>query len=446
VVNLVQDIPALSQFRVERRPRGLVHLIFDAPGRSMNVFSNEAIQDLGRFAHWFASSDATGALIRSGKASAFCAGADLNELGVAYDTIMAAAGFDRFDVAFKHFFRLSAAIRALESSGKPVAVAIGGLALGGGMEFALGAHYRVLVDSPKAALGLPESLVGLLPGGGGTQRLPRTIGLSASLPILLAGARLAGAAALEAGLVNELVKPGEEVAAAEGWLLANDRATQPWDDPVWCAPSPQSIAGEIKVTRERILAETLGHYPAPLAILDCLEFGLPQGIEGAIRSEMSVFAQLIQRAEPRDMIASLFLGKGDYDRLSKRGEMPDFVAQAVGLVRSILTQHADRTDILAQVGFLAAERTRTKPARFRTTPGLWLDDTESGHVGREAKAILQSMSAGVESLASQLTPQEQRIADYASITQAGYPGYLGGPFAFRRREGRVPGAVTPASR
>jgi 3-hydroxyacyl-CoA dehydrogenase/enoyl-CoA hydratase/3-hydroxybutyryl-CoA epimerase len=181
--------PTLEQFRLEFQANGLVHLVFDCPGRTMNVFSNAAIHELGAFAAWLAGADVKGVVIRSGKDNAFCAGADLTELGVAYDMIMGAPLQDRFNVAFEHFFPLSKAIRALETAGKPVAAAIAGLALGGGCELTLGAHYRVLVDDPKIGLGLPESLVGLLPGAGGTQRLPRLVGLKACLPILLEGAR-----------------------------------------------------------------------------------------------------------------------------------------------------------------------------------------------------------------------------------------------------------------
>src|SRR5207247_956219 len=116
--------PDLKQFRTERSLSGALHLVFDMPGRSMNVFSNAAIA---------------------------------------------------------------------------------GLALGGGAEFALAAHYRVITDQPQSMFGLPESLVGLLPGGGGTQRLPRLIGVEAALPVLLDGARIGGAAAIAAGLADALV-------------------------------------------------------------------------------------------------------------------------------------------------------------------------------------------------------------------------------------------------
>ena len=133
--------PELTQFRIEKSSNSVLHLIFDMPGRSMNVFSNAAIEELGLFADWLKQNDVTGVVIRSGKSSAFCAGADLAELETAYDTIMAAPPGERDRVAFDHFFRLSHALRKLETAGKPLAVAIAGLALGGGCEFALGAHY-----------------------------------------------------------------------------------------------------------------------------------------------------------------------------------------------------------------------------------------------------------------------------------------------------------------
>ena len=165
-------LPALTQFRLDPQDSGVVHLVFDCPGRTMNVFSEAAIADIGQVAAWLTEADVRGLLIRSGKANAFCAGADLTELGLAYDMIVAAPARARFDLAFDHFFRFSKALRALETAGKPVAAAVAGLALGGGCEFALAAHHRVLADDRNAAMGLPESLVGLLPGAGGTQRLP----------------------------------------------------------------------------------------------------------------------------------------------------------------------------------------------------------------------------------------------------------------------------------
>jgi 3-hydroxyacyl-CoA dehydrogenase / enoyl-CoA hydratase / 3-hydroxybutyryl-CoA epimerase len=376
-------VPSFTQFHLESRANGLVHLVFDCPGRTMNVFSNAAIHELSAFAAWLSEADVKGVLIRSGKDNAFCAGADLTELGDAYDMIMQARPRDRFNRSFDHFFPLSRSIRALETAGKPIAAAIAGLALGGGCELALGAHYRVMVDDPKIGMGLPESLVGLLPGAGGTQRLPRLVGVDAALPILLDGVRLSGEAALSAGLVHELATAGNEVAKAEAWLLSAKDARQPWDRAGWQSPLVTPMLAERRALADR-------HNPAVTAILDCVEFGLPQSFEGAIRSEMAIFAHLIQRPEPRNMIQTLFLGKTDYDRLMRKGALPPFVTDVVDAVKDV---PGDRND----------------------------------------PAVLRAISAVVRPWLSTQNPEELRIADYAVVKETGYPAFLGGPFTFAVR-------------
>src|SRR5713101_7872943 len=337
----------LKEFRAERAENGVLHLVFDMPGRPMNVFSNAAIAELPIFSQWLRDSYVKGVVIRSGKPSAFCAGADLAELGLAYDMIMAAPAETRDRVAFDHFFSLSQALRGIETAGKPVAAAIAGLALGGGGELALATHHRVMVDDPKVAFGLPESLVGLLPGGGGTQRLPRLTGIEKALPVLLEGARLSGQAAVSAGVVDQLVPAGEEVAAAERWVLSHASASQPWDRADWRPADADRAAAIIERKRVDVLADTLGHYPAPLAILDCISQGLPQPFDDAIRTEMQIFSKLIQRREPRNMIRTLFLGRLDHDRLRKAGGIPASVEQAVAAVSDALQAGGTADAVLA---------------------------------------------------------------------------------------------------
>jgi 3-hydroxyacyl-CoA dehydrogenase/enoyl-CoA hydratase/3-hydroxybutyryl-CoA epimerase len=427
---MTHPLPKLEQFRLEIKDNGLVHLVFDAPGRTMNVFSEAAIVELGDFARWLAASDVRGAVIYSGKDTAFCAGADLGELGSAYDMIMNTPPHSRFSAAFDHFFRLSLAIRALETSGKPVAAVIAGLALGGGCELALGAHYRVLSTDPRATLGLPESLVGLLPGGGGTQRLPRLIGIESALPLLLEGGRLSGEAALKSGLVDALAAPGDEVVAAERWLLSATSPRQIWDRPDWAAPSPIEVSTALAPVRQSILATTLGHYPAPLAILDCMEFGLAQCFDGAIRSEMAIFAHLIQRPEARNMIQTLFLGKTDYERLSRKGQIPGFVAEVVAAARPIVDEADIGADALAAAGFSRAGLARVAPVRQTTLPGYWVTGDDNDPRRSKALALLQRISTAVAPWRANRSKEDLRIADYAAVRELGYPAYLGGPFAF----------------
>ena len=137
------------------------------------------------------------------------------------------------------------------------------------------------------------------------------------------------------------------------------------------------------------MAETGGLYPAPIAILDCIEYGLPQCFDGAIRSEMAIFAHLIQRPEPRNMIQTLFLGKTDYERQARKGTLPGFVAEVVEALRPL-------------------GRDWGEPALRERADALvrpWADVHSSG---------------------------DQRMADYAIVSQLGYPAYLGGPFSARR--------------
>jgi 3-hydroxyacyl-CoA dehydrogenase/enoyl-CoA hydratase/3-hydroxybutyryl-CoA epimerase len=423
----------LKEFKTERTENDVLHLVFDMPGRPMNVFSNAAIAELIIFSEWLRGSDVKGVVIRSGKPSAFCAGADLTELGLAYDMIMAAPAETRDRVAFEHFFPLSQALRRIETAGKPVAAAMGGLALGGGGELALAAHHRVMIDDPKAAFGLPESLVGLLPGAGGTQRLPRLIGIEKALPVLLGGARLSGQAALTAGVVDQLVPAGEEVLAAERWVLANAAASQPWDRPEWRPADADRATAIIEQKRGDVLAETLGHYPAPLAILDCVSQGLPQPFDDAIRTEMRIFSKLIQRREPRNMIRTLFLGRLDHDRLRKAGGIPAPVEQAVAAVSEALQADGNPDAVLANALARAGFRGSASPAPafdgVIAQAAFWLE----AEPVTDGKRALRERLARAYAVASQwqarLSEDERRAADYLLVKNCGFPAYMDGAFS-----------------
>lgn len=419
--------PDLKEFRIEFPGNGLAHIVFDAPGRTMNVFSEAAIVEIGLIARWLEEADIRGALIRSGKATGFCAGANLPEIWAAYDTIMATPTPRRFRAAYDHFFRLSLALRALETCGKPVAAAIAGLALGGGGELALASHYRVLTDDKHAAIGLPESLVGLLPGAGGTQRLPRLVGVERAMPLLLQGKRLAGERALEAGIAHKVVKAGEDVAAAEAWLLASPEPVQPWDRTNWTPPAPADVSLALAPVRSAALEASLGHYPAVFAILDCVEFGLPQSFEGGMRSEMTSFSHLVLRPEPRAMIQTMFLGRVDYERLERKGALPKVAAAVVEMVKSEIREASAAAPALASAGFSGLGQ--AGPLRERQQPGYWIESVDQA--ADAALAVLRRIHEAAQPLTAGESEEALRVADYAAVTQAGYPAYLGGPFSFR---------------
>jgi 3-hydroxyacyl-CoA dehydrogenase / enoyl-CoA hydratase / 3-hydroxybutyryl-CoA epimerase len=416
---MTKGLPELTQFRIEPQANGLVHLVFDCPDRSMNVFSNTAIHELGAFAEWLHHAEVRGVVVRSGKSTGFCAGADLTELGVAYDMIVAAPQADRFDIAFGHFFALSHAIRRLETAGKPVAAAITGVALGGGCELALGCHYRVTTTSPRAMLGLPECAVGLLPGAGGTQRMPRLVGVEVGLEILLQGRNLHGQDAVDAGLIHAVVDEGREVSAAEAWLLSDAaHCIQPWDRAEHYPLAHGDYGAVVEAHRTRELTRMLGHEPAPLAILDCVELGLMQPFDGAIRSEMSVFARLIQRPEPRNMIRTMFLGKQAWDKARRDCGISEEVELAATRVAAAVTEACARSPALRRAGLLGGEGAAV--AQRRAGEGFWLDGQP------ELREGVIALGAICTEFAAELSLDQQLQLDHCLASQAVIPAYLGG--------------------
>ena len=137
------------------------------------------------------------------------------------------------EAAMRQFYQgcrdLSLAFRKLETSGKPFAAAINGVCLGGGFELALSCQYRIVADSDKARVGLPEIKVGLFPGGGGTQRVARLMPTPDALQMLFKGDQIRPAAAKKMGLVHDVAPAGEIVQRAKDWVKANPGAKQPWD-------------------------------------------------------------------------------------------------------------------------------------------------------------------------------------------------------------------------
>jgi 3-hydroxyacyl-CoA dehydrogenase / enoyl-CoA hydratase / 3-hydroxybutyryl-CoA epimerase len=353
-------------------------------------------------------------------------------LETAYGGFLAAPPPERPRIAFDHFFRLSHGLRKLETAGKPLAVAIAGLALGGGAELALAAHHRVITDHPQSTFGLPESLVGLLPGGGGTQRLPRLIGIEAALPVLLEGTRIGGTAAIAAGLADERVAPGEEVEAAERWVLSRPVAVQPWDRADRRPVDGQRVASLVAGRRAMVLAESLGHYPAPLAILDCVEQGFPQNLDDAIRTEMKIFVKLIQRREPRNMIRTLFLGRLDHERLKKKGMNPKVVEAVAAIARVVGAQSENDQELseaLARAGFRVDGGQKAIFDGGIAGAAYWFE----GEPKTRGKELLRARLADAEAAAARWRPEfdeaERRAADYLLVTQKGFPAYLGGLFA-----------------
>ena len=226
---------------------GILLARIDMPGRSMNVFSLDMMDSLERLLdHVDATADVHGVVLTSGKAT-FLVGADLDMIRVF--TEQARAG--TYEALHALCGRLGRLFRRLESSSKPYVVAINGLALGGGLELALACHERVVVNDDKAVqLGLPEIKLGLLPGGGGTQRLPRLIDTGIAMQMLLTGASVTASRALELGLANAAVSSEELLAVATSRARALTAPRARWDQPDYRFKGrieiPASSTGEAK--------------------------------------------------------------------------------------------------------------------------------------------------------------------------------------------------------
>ncbi|MDI6624678.1 MAG: 3-hydroxyacyl-CoA dehydrogenase NAD-binding domain-containing protein [Brevundimonas sp.] len=303
----------MENFKIDVDADGIALITFDVPGRSMNTLTSGVMKEIPEWVERIKTDDAIkGAVLTSGKASGFCAGADLGDMAGG----MLAGGSlqDAYDAGWK----LNGALRALETCGKPVAAAINGLALGGGLELTLACHYRVVGDDNKIQLGLPEIKVGLFPGGGGTQRLTRLIGVQAAMTAMSAGSSWRPNDAKGAGVVHEVVAKGSEVDAAKAWIKGGGKAVQPWDEKSFKLPGggPYHPAGiqNFLVGNAMLRKQSYGNYPAVLNLMKAVYEGAQVPMDAALRIETRYFIKTLMTPQAQAMIRSLFLSKQELDK------------------------------------------------------------------------------------------------------------------------------------
>ena len=296
---------------------GVATVTLDAAGKPMNVVSPEFIAQFTAAVDKAArDSSVRGIIVTSGK-PAFMAGADLKHmLG------MMQAGLTERD-AYAFSQTAQRMHRQLETCGKPVVAALNGLALGGGYELALACHHRVIVDDPKAIVGLPEVTVGLLPGSGGTQRLPRLIGLDEALAVMLDGKTPAPAEALRLGMVDAVVSPAELLPTARAWVLGSPDAVRPWDRKGYRAGRgllDPAIASTMAARTAAIACGTQRNDPAPITILSAVFEGSVLPIDKALALESKLFARLLAGPVARNLIRTSSVHKNEAAKLARRPE------------------------------------------------------------------------------------------------------------------------------
>ncbi len=316
---------------------GIALVTWDMPGRSMNVLSQSSMADLASIIEKIASDDAIkGAVITSGK-GAFCAGADLSMMGGQAGGSGDGSPEDRVKAMYEGNLKFNMILRSLETCGKPVVAAINGTALGGGLEVTLACHCRIAADNPKTQLGLPEAKVGLLPGGGGTQRLPRLIGAGAALPIILQGSSLNPEKAAKAGIVHKVVPADSLIDEAKKWIREVGDAEQPWDKKGYKVPGgdPNSKGGAqvFTIGNAQLHKQTHGNFPAQKYILSCVYEGLQVPIEAGLRIESRYFTKLLMDPRSKAMIRSLFLSMQELQKGARRpAGVPEFKVKKLGIL------------------------------------------------------------------------------------------------------------------
>jgi len=315
-----------KNFKLEIDADGIALVTWDIPGRSMNVLDETSINELEEIVkQTTADANVKGVVITSGK-EALSAGADLSMLEGMSRTY-AAALKEKGEVAanqilFDQSRRFSLVFRSIETSGKPWVAAINGLALGGGFELTLSCHYRVAAENPKTRLGLPEIKVGLFPGAGGTQRVPRIVPPQDAMQILLKGEALDLAKAKALKLVDAIVPPADLIKSAKDWIKGGGKAVAPWDEKNFRLPGGPvySKAGMMMFPAGNAIfrRETFDNYPAAPAVMSCVYEGLQLPIDAALRVESRYFTQILRSKEAAAMIRSLFLSMQELNKGARR--------------------------------------------------------------------------------------------------------------------------------
>ena len=294
---------------IEKRDDGVAIVRMDIPGEPMNTLKADFVDTFTSvFSQVDNDPEIKAVVFTSGKKDSFIAGADiamLEGIGSAEEGERAArAGQD--------------VMNRIESFSKPVVAAIHGVALGGGLETALACHARVASDSKKTKLGLPESQLGLLPGAGGTQRLPRQIGVQAALDMMLTGKQVSAKKALKLGLVDDVVPPSILLETAAELALSR----------VGHKPKPESFIDQLKdkdaiaeaaltknpvgrkvlfdQARKQLHKQTRGNYPAQDLIIDVVKAGLEDGFQAGLDAEARAFGRLLTSPEAANLISIFF--------------------------------------------------------------------------------------------------------------------------------------------
>ncbi|ESY11534.1 3-hydroxyacyl-CoA dehydrogenase NAD-binding domain-containing protein [Mesorhizobium sp. M1148] len=329
-----------TNFTVDTDADGIALVTWNMPDRSMNVFTEEVMNELDKIIDQVVADAAIkGAVITSGKDS-FSGGADLTMLQKMLAVFAKEKTKDPEKAAqllFDNAGRMGGLWRKLETSGKPWVSAINGTCMGGAFELSLACHGRVAADSEKVKMALPEVKVGIFPGAGGTQRVPRLTDQQQALQMLTTGQTLSPQKAKAMGLIHEIAEPGKLIETAKAMIRNGLKAVQPWDEKGFKLPGGliYSPAGfnlwppAIAILRR----ETYGNYPAAAAILKCVYEGLLVPFDTGLRIEQRYFTEIMQSKKAAAMIRSLFVSLQELNKGARRpAGVPETKFKKIGIL------------------------------------------------------------------------------------------------------------------
>ncbi|RWD05386.1 MAG: 3-hydroxyacyl-CoA dehydrogenase [Mesorhizobium sp.] len=329
-----------TNFTLDVDADGIALVTWNMPDRSMNVFTEEVMRELNAIVDHVAGDAAIkGAVITSGK-DTFSGGADITLLQKMLGAFAADKAKD-LGKATKALFDnagvMTGLFRKIETSGKPWVSAINGTCMGGAFEMSLACHGRVAADSDKVKMALPEVKIGIFPGAGGTQRVPRLTDPQQALQMLTTGQTLTPQKAKAMGLIHEIAEPSKLVETAKAMIKNGLKPVAPWDEkgfklpggPVYSAAGANLWPPAIAILRR----ETYGNYPAAAAILKCVYEGLLVPFDTALKIEQRYFTEIMQTREAAAMIRSLFVSLQELNKGARRpAGVPDTKFKKIGIL------------------------------------------------------------------------------------------------------------------
>ena len=332
----------MTDFTMEKHADGVAIITWDTVGKSMNVMNAQGFLDLEALIDDALADDAVkGVILTSGKAGSFAGGMDLNIIAKMRDD----AGDNPAKGLFDGVMGMHAILRKIERAGmdpktnkggKPIAAALPGTALGIGLEIPLACHRIFAADNPSAKIGLPEIMVGIFPGAGGTTRLMRKLGAIAASPLLLEGKLNDPKKAKAAGVVDEVVPADQLIEKAREWVLSNPTIVKAWDEKGYKMPggAPYHPAGFMTFVGASAMVngKTQGAFPAAKALLSAVYEGALVPFDTALRIEARWFVNVLMNPSSSAMIRSLFINKEALEKGANRPDVPDQKVRRVGVM------------------------------------------------------------------------------------------------------------------